>query len=142
MSVMARCAATPRICESPKLVNACTIVAPPAARAIGTSSSCLPFPITSSMTYLESAGRTMPARRLIIISVRPIDSRRRCTQTSSRNSRHAAWESTFFLALFGAAGVTVARRAPAPSALRMLGAPDRIKAMVVCAVRTGLCVSA
>ena len=98
MSVMARCAATPRICDRPKLVNACTIVAPPAASAIGTSSSCLPLPMTSSMTYLESAGRTMPARRLIIISVSPIDSRRRCTQTSSRNSRHAALESTFFFA--------------------------------------------
>ena len=31
-----------------------------------------PFPITSSMTYFDSAGRTMPASRLIIISVRPM----------------------------------------------------------------------
>ena len=53
MSVIARCAATPRICDRPKLVTAWTTVATPAARAIGSSSSCRPLPITSSMTYFD-----------------------------------------------------------------------------------------
>ena len=81
MSVMARCAATPRICDRPKLVTAWTTVAAPAAIAIGISSSTRPLPITSSITYLDSSGSTMPASRLNIIKVRPIVSRRRCTHT-------------------------------------------------------------
>jgi hypothetical protein len=81
------------------------------------------------MTYFDSAGNTMPERRLIIISVRPIDSRRRCTHTSSRNSRHAAFESSFFFCAAGPLAETVTARRPPPSALRILGAPDRIKAM-------------
>ena len=124
MSVMARCAATPRICERPKLVIAWTTVAAPAASAIGISSSCRPLPITSSMTYLDSAGSTMPARRLIIINVRPIVSRRRCTHSSSRNSRQAALESIFFLAAPGPAAAAIDRAPADRSALRMLGAPD------------------
>ena len=63
MSVMARCAATPSVCEIAKLVIAWTTVAAPAASAIGISRSWRALPITSSMTTFDSAGSTMPARR-------------------------------------------------------------------------------
>ena len=59
--------------RQPKLVIAWTTVAAPAASAIGSSRSCRPLPITSSITHFDSAGSTMPASRLTIISVRPIE---------------------------------------------------------------------
>src|SRR4051812_46151043 len=85
------------------------------------------------MTYFESAGSTMPARRLININVKPIDRRLRCTQISSRNSRHAAAESSFFFAAVAPAAARSAERPPPPlrSARRMLGAPDLRRAIVL-----------
>src|SRR2546428_6043387 len=71
MSVIARWAATPRICGRPKPVMACTGVAPPAASASGSSSSGRGWLITRSITHLEEAGRTRPARRVASISADP-----------------------------------------------------------------------
>jgi hypothetical protein len=96
MSVIARCAATPRICDRMKDVTAWTSVAAPAASAIGTSRSVRPFPTTSSSRYFGANGRIMPAIRLMSMSARPSESRRRCTQIRSRASRMAAEAVTFF----------------------------------------------
>ena len=85
------------------------------------------------LTLSGSGSKTMPARRLNIIRVRPIDSRLRWTQSNSRNSRHAAWESIFFFAAGPPAAAAIDRPPAERSALRILGAPERIRAMV----RTG-----
>ena len=111
MSVMARCAATPRICESAKEVTACTIVAAPAASAIGSSSSVRCLPTTSSISHLELAGRTSPARRLISIKHRPSVSRFLCTHSSSRASRHAS-DAVIFFFLSASAGTGPTSRLP------------------------------
>jgi len=62
----------------------------------------------------------------------PIARRRRCTHTSSRNSRQAAAESIFFLAadFTWSAPAGAVARTEERSARRMLGAPDRRRAMV------------
>ena len=60
MSVIARWAATPRTCDSANDVTACTSVAAPAASARGRAGPRCPCPITSSIRYLEVAGRTSP----------------------------------------------------------------------------------
>jgi len=96
MSVIARWAATPRICESAKEVTAWTIVAAPAAMAIGISSSVRRLPMTSSISHFDEAGSTSPARRLTSIRMRPIVRRRRWVHTSSRASRDAADPDTRF----------------------------------------------
>jgi hypothetical protein len=90
ISVMARCAATPSTCESANEVNACTAVAAPAASAMVVNSSARPFVMTSSMRYLELAGRTRPTSRLTSISAIPSASRWRCAQINSLASRHAS----------------------------------------------------
>jgi hypothetical protein len=97
MSVMARCAATPRICESAKAVTAWMTVAAPAASAIGISRSVRPLPMTSSMSHLDEAGRTSPDTRPMSIRPRPMARRRRWCQISSRASRQAAERGTFFV---------------------------------------------
>ena len=71
MSVIARCAATPSTCDSAKEVTAWTMVAAPAASASGISRSARPLPMTSSIRYLEVAGRTRPTSRLTSMSARP-----------------------------------------------------------------------
>ncbi len=48
------------------------------------------------MRYFDDAGSTSPASRLTSISARPIASRRRCAQSSSRASRQAAEADTLF----------------------------------------------
>ena len=96
MSVMARCAATPRICDSANPVIAVTTVAPAAASAIGTSRSDRPLPSTSSTIHLGANGRTSCDMRLTSMRTRPIVSRRRWAQTSCRASRQAAEADTLF----------------------------------------------
>src|SRR5687767_12843445 len=96
ISVMARCAATPRTCESVNEVTACTTVAPPATSAMVASRSARCLPMTSSIRYFELAGSTSPASRLTSISVMPSASRDRCAQISSRASRHACESVSFF----------------------------------------------
>jgi hypothetical protein len=64
ISVMARCAATPSTCDKAKELSACTTVATPAAMARGVSNSLRCFIMTSSIRYLELAGRTRPTSRL------------------------------------------------------------------------------
>jgi hypothetical protein len=71
MSVMARCAATPSICESANELTACTSVAAPAASAIVVNSSPFRLMMTSSIRYFELAGKTSPTARLTIISAIP-----------------------------------------------------------------------
>ena len=63
MSVMARCAATPRICELANDVTVSTIVAAAVIIASFGSRSQCPWLMTLSMRYLVVAGRTSPARR-------------------------------------------------------------------------------
>src|SRR6185436_1965453 len=75
---MARCAATPSTCERPNEVTAWTRVAAPAASASGTSICACCFPITSSIRYLEVAGRIMPAIRFTSMRQRPRMRRPRC----------------------------------------------------------------
>ena len=119
ISVIARCAATPRICELRNDVTAWIAVATPPAIAIGSSSSWRPLPMTSSTRYFDEAGSTRPARRLISISTRPRASRWRCAQSSSRASRHAAEADTFFLPAAAVVGRTRRhRRSAAPCAPR------------------------
>src|SRR5205823_6319196 len=71
MSVMARWAATPSTCDRANPVSACTSVAPPAASASGSSSSGWCCPMTRSITHLDDAGRTRPARRFMSSSPSP-----------------------------------------------------------------------
>ena len=75
MSVTARCAATPRSCDSANPLPACTTDAANAASASGVSRPYCRSTMTLSMRYLELAGRTRPASRLISISTRPMASR-------------------------------------------------------------------
>ena len=67
------------------------------------------------------------------ISDKPIVRRRRWTHTSSRNSFQAAAESIFFFfaaaADGGPAAALIARALLERSALRMLGAPERSRAI-------------
>src|SRR5262245_38402625 len=95
MSVMARCAATPRSCESANDVEAWRRVARPAAAASGTRSSPRLFPMTSSMRYFEEAGRTSPASRPIAIMTKPRARRYRRAQTTSRASRQTTDQEGF-----------------------------------------------
>src|SRR5256885_1084367 len=71
MSVMARCAATPRICDRPNPVTACTSVAAPVASARGSSNSGRCWPITRSMSHLGDAGSTNPATLFTSSSTNP-----------------------------------------------------------------------
>src|SRR5438309_10261615 len=89
MSVIARCAATPRIWESPNPVIAWISVAAPAATASGTSSSAWCWLMTRSITHLEDDGRTRPARRFTSSSPSPTARRPRCWYTSARASCQA-----------------------------------------------------
>ncbi len=73
ISVMARCAVTPRICESVNDVTAWTSDAPAAASASGTSSPVWCFPITLSIRYFEVVGRTSPASRFTSITASPTE---------------------------------------------------------------------
>ena len=117
MSVMARCAATPSTCDSANEVTAWTSVAAPAASASGISSSARPFPMTSSMRYLEEAGSTRPASRLTSISAEA--ERRggpRRAQISARASRQTSAQSSFFLGCFVVVGDTAGRRIAAAAA--------------------------
>ena len=88
----------------------------PAASASGMSRSTFPFPMTSSIRYLEEAGRTRPAGRLISIRTRPSARRPRRAAISARVSFHAAAVSFFFFALSAAAP-----RPPAASPPRRAG---------------------
>src|SRR5262252_1924298 len=100
ISVIARWAATPSTCDKLKEVIACTMVAPPAAKAIFQSRSVRPRPITTSIRYLVEAGKTSPMAWFTIIKTAPSSRRRRWAQTSSRASAHAFDQRIFF---FGAA---------------------------------------
>ena len=60
MSVMAFCAATPRICDRPNDVIACTTVASPTAHASVGSSSSRCLPMTSSIRYLDGDRQREP----------------------------------------------------------------------------------
>ncbi len=97
MSVIARCAATPSTCDNANDVTAWTMVAAPAANASGMSRSARPLPMTSSIRYLDVAGRTRPTTRLTSINARPSASRPLRARISARASRHAASAESFFL---------------------------------------------
>ncbi len=71
ISVMARCAATPKTCEIANDVTACTTVAAPAAIAMVESSSARCLMMTSSTRYFELAGSTKPTSRFTSISAIP-----------------------------------------------------------------------
>src|SRR5687768_8997566 len=109
---MARCAATPKTCESVNDVTACTTVAAPATSASVISSSPRCLTMTSSIKYFELAGRTSPTRRLTSISAIPSASRERCAQMSSLASRQACESEIFF---FFSSAIKVSAR---PSGLR------------------------
>ena len=104
ISVIARCAATPRTCDSANDVTAWMKVAAPAASARGISRSARCLPITSSIRYLDVAGRTSPETRLTSINAMPRPSRPRRAQMSALASCQAADVIVFF---FGASGVPV-----------------------------------
>ena len=106
ISVIARCAAMPRTCESAKPVTACTSVAAPAASASGHSRSPRDLPITSSMRTLEVAGSTSPASRLIGIRDKPTARRPLRAQIRSRASRQTTVHDGFF---FAGASLSVVR---------------------------------
>jgi ketosteroid isomerase-like protein len=89
ISVMARCAATPRICELAKEVAASTTIAMPAAAASIGRMSHRPLVNTSSIRYLVVVGSTRPDRRLITIRSSPMASRLRWVQMSARASSTA-----------------------------------------------------
>src|SRR5688572_28581369 len=93
---VARCAATPKTCESVNDVTACTTVAAPATSASVIKSSPRCLTMTSSIKYFELAGRTSPTRRLTSISAIPSASRERCAQISSLASRQACESEIFF----------------------------------------------
>src|SRR5258708_7407390 len=107
MSVMARCAATPRICDRPNPVMAWTRVAPPAASASGSSSSGWCWLITRSITHLEEEGRTRPASRLTSISASPTVRRPRCAYTRARASCQAPGVMVFLGGRVGASAMSV-----------------------------------
>ncbi len=73
--------------ETPKDDDACTSVATPTAAASGQSSDPSRVGMTLSSSCFDDHGNTKPAARLIIISTKPMASRRRCSQSSSRASR-------------------------------------------------------
>ncbi len=120
ISVIARCAATPRICERANDVDAWISIAAIAAIARSGSSSCFPFPMTSSIRYFDDAGRTSPARRLTSISASPTESRPRRAQTRSRASCHTSSSFSFF---FFSSGFTRASYTLAPCASRLPSPP-------------------
>ena len=88
MSVIARCAATPRTCDSANDVTAWTT-----RRGAGRQRQrhqqlgAVLARSTSSIRYFEVAGSTRPASRLTSISARPSASRPRRAQISARASR-------------------------------------------------------
>ena len=96
ISVIARCAATPSTWDSANDVTACTIVAAPAASAMGISSSCRPRPNTSSMSSFVVPGSTSPDKRLTNITPRPSPSRPRRDQMRVLASCHASDQRIFF----------------------------------------------
>ena len=105
MSVIARCAATPRICELANDVAASTTVAAPAAIASFGSRSQFCWPTTSSIRYFDVRGSTSPASRLTTMITIPSASRWRCVQTRARASSQAPAEiDAFFLVLSRLAG--------------------------------------
>jgi hypothetical protein len=78
-----------------------------------------PLPMTSSIRYLEVAGRTRPTTRLTSINARPSASRPLRARISARASRHAAPAESFFL------GVREGSAARAASDRRPRAASDR-----------------
>ena len=97
ISVIDFCAAMPSTCDRAKPVAACTRVAAPAASASGHSRSPRDLPTTSSISTLEVAGRTSPARRLTAIKAMPTPRRARRAQMRSRASRQTTLKVGFFL---------------------------------------------
>ena len=112
MSVIARCAATPRIWELANEVTASTIVAAPTAMASTGSRSQFCRPMTSSIMNFDVAGSTRPASRLITITTRPRARRPRCFQIRLRASSQAPSLIFFFPAAAGARAVRYGRDRP------------------------------
>src|SRR5262245_23354857 len=104
ISVIARCAATPRTCELANAVPASTSVAAPVASASVGSRSQLPFVMTSSIKNFVVVGSTRPDSRLMSMRKRPRERRARCFQTSARASSQAPGLIPFFFPIVGSVG--------------------------------------